>query len=216
MTEQKTVNFGEDLIRIHKVMTRGLRVSVEHSATYSREGYPSPSLAEGFDRYVQALVVLLHVHHHGEDKLGWPFLRQYIPDAPYEDLIAQHATMVETLNHAEAAQQDNDISALHTHLDACNTLWLKHIEIEERIFSVAATGAAMPPDIHAKLIRRFQRHAQLHTRPIPQVVAFTLYNLPPEDRAAMEETVPAIITKLLMPTIWKRAWSPMKPFLLLD
>jgi hypothetical protein len=210
------INFGEDLIRVHKMMTRGLHVSAERSDAYSRGGYPSPKLAEGFDRYVRALVSVLHVHHHGEDKLGWPFLRKYMPEAPYEQLIAQHAAMVEVLDRAEAARRANNLLALHTHLDACKNLWLEHVEIEERAFSIKATAAAMPPETHAKLVRRFQRHAQLHARPIPQVVAFTLYNLSPEDRAAMEETIPALITDVLMPTIWKRAWAPMKPFLILE
>jgi hypothetical protein len=208
------LNFGDDLRRVHMFMTRGLRVSVEQSGRFGREGMPDEDLLEGFDRYVRALVAVLHIHHHGEDRLCWPFLRERLPQAPYETLIAQHATMVEDLEAAELARERRDMAALHVHLDAVNTLWLEHIEIEEGAFSVEATDRAMPPEDHRRLIGKLQRHAQLHSRPIPLVVAFTLYNLPPEERAAMAEAIPGVVTKFLLPVVWKRAWAPMKPFLL--
>jgi hypothetical protein len=159
---------------------------------------------------------MLHLHHHGEDNLGWPFLRDYMPEAPYATLIDQHAAMVESLDPAEEALKRQDLKGLYDRLSEVNRIWLEHIELEESAFSVDATTEAMPTQAHRKLIRRFQRHAQLHGRPIPMFVAFTLYNLPPEDRAAMAATIPGFVTKILMPTIWQRAWAPMKPFLLSD
>jgi hypothetical protein len=208
------LNFGEDLVRVHKVMSRGLRVSVEYSGRFSRESLDDPDLERGFSRYVRALVAVLHIHHHGEDRLGWPFLRQRMPDAPYETLVAQHEMMVEKLDLAEQAQERRDMPALHANLDAVNTLWLDHIELEEGAFSVEATDRALTPKEHRKLIGKLVRHAQLHSRPMALVVPFTLYNLEPGDRAEMAGTVPALVTKFLVPVVWKRAWAPMKPFLL--
>lgn len=205
------MNFGEDLIRVHKMMTRGLEVSTAHSADFAGAG---ADLMTGFDRYVRALINVLHVHHHGEDTLCWPTLHKWMPSAPYTTLVDQHATLAEGLNAAEGARRARDWAAVHAHLDGVRELWLEHIAIEEGAFTIEATARAMPDEDHDRLTRQLVRHAQLNSRPPFLVLAFTLYNLEPEDRAAMASTMPGILTEFLLPVVWRKRWAPMKPFLL--
>jgi len=208
------VNFGLDLIRIHKVMTRGLRVSLAASETPGGGDYPPPDLNGGLGRYVRALLVVLHVHHHGEDDLAWPYLGARMPDAPYETLIAQHATMSALLTEAEAALEAADLGTLRDQLRGVEALWQEHIALEEEAFSVQATADALSPEEQRRVTRKVERHAQLHSWPLRLVVPFTLYNLELEDRVVLKRTMPAFLTKFVVPTVWKPAWAPMKPYLL--
>jgi hypothetical protein len=41
-----------------------------------------------------------------------------------------------------------------------------------------------------------------------------LYNLEPEDRTVLKKTIPGFVTRFVVPVLWKRAWAPMKPYLL--
>ncbi|MGC9523095.1 MAG: hemerythrin domain-containing protein [Anaerolineae bacterium] len=170
------MNFGEDLVRVHKMMTRGLEVSTTHSA----------DLMTGFDRYIRALINVLHVHHHGEDTLCWPTLRRWMPSAPYATLVDQHATLSEGLNAAEGARKARDWAAVHMHLDGVTRLWREHIGIEEGAFTVEATARAMPDEEHDRLTRRLVRHAQLNSRPPFLVLASarTGFTMPPYPAAS--------------------------------
>lgn len=208
-----SINFGEDLIRVHKAMTRGVRVATEHSGRFATP-QPDPQLEVGLDRYVRALVKVMHIHHHGEDRLCWPDLRPWLPEAPYPQLMEEHGVLTQDLESAEAARKRRDWTTVHDHLDRVRTLWADHIAIEEAAFSPSATDAAMPPAAQATLLRRVERHAQLNSMPMALVVPFTLYNLEPADREAMAATIPGFVTTFVLPVIWKPRWAPMKPFLL--
>jgi hypothetical protein len=210
------VNFGADLVRIHKAMTRGLAVSVAASEADGDGRYPPPDLDGGLGRYVRALIAVLHVHHHGEDDLAWPYLRARMPEAPYETLIAQHTTMSERLTEAEAALAARDLGALHAQLGEVDALWQEHVALEEDAFSVEATAEALAPEEQRQVTRKVERHAQMHAWPPRLVVPFMLYNLEPEDRAVLKKTIPGFLTKVVVPTIWKPAWAPMMPYLLVE
>jgi hypothetical protein len=43
---------------------------------------------------------------------------------------------------------------------------------------------------------------------------FLLYNLPTEERAIIAQAMPPIVTRQLVPVVWKEKWEPMSPFLL--
>ena len=209
-------NFGADLARIHKAMTRGLQVSVEAGAGTRGGRYPPPDLDGGLGRYVRALIAVLHVHHRGEDDLAWPYLRTRMPDAPYETLIAQHTTMSARLTGAETALAADDLDALHDQLREIDDLWREHIALEEEAFSVEATAEALAPEEHRTVTRKVERHAQLHAWPPRLVVPFMLYNLEPEDRDVMKTTIPGFVTGFVVPVVWKPAWAPMTPYLLVE
>jgi hypothetical protein len=207
-------NFGADLVCIHKAMTRGLRVSIEASEATGEGEYPPPDLSDGLGRYVRALITVLHVHHHGEDDLAWPYLRARMPDAPYETLTEQHATMSVLLAETETALEGGDVGALSEQLRDVSALWAEHIELEEDAFSIDATAAALSPEEQRQVARNVERHAQMHSWPPWLLVPFMLYNLEPEDRTVLKKTIPGFVTRFVVPVLWKRAWAPMKPYLL--
>ena len=48
-----------DVLRIHRLITRALRVSVDESAAFARDGYPDAAHRQGLIAYVRRLATLL-------------------------------------------------------------------------------------------------------------------------------------------------------------
>lgn len=222
MSESKIPNVGIELLRIHSIITRALRVAIEQSQSFAERGYPSVTMREGFIRYVRSLVAVLDAHHKVEDQLAFPYFRDKFPNAPYDLLMAQHQNIVPMLDQlkttieemAAHAQEGPSLNKLFLLLQRIDEIWHPHIRIEEDHFTVGILGSAIPPDEQIRLIKSFMEHSQQHAKPDFLVVPFLLYNLPPEQRSAMANAMPPIVTEQLVPVAWKAEWEPMKPFLL--
>ena len=91
-------NSGEDLIRIHKAITRGISVSIRNS----QGGGPQTDLRLGYLTYVRALTLVMQGHHSGEDAVAFPFWKAKNPAAPVEQLMDEHHRMVSQLERIEA------------------------------------------------------------------------------------------------------------------
>ncbi|MFZ0442671.1 MAG: hypothetical protein WAL81_08545, partial [Methanobacterium sp.] len=63
MSNENQPNIGEDYIRHHKVMTRGLAVSLQNINEFLQIGKLEKLNREGFLKYVQSFSAVLHGHH---------------------------------------------------------------------------------------------------------------------------------------------------------
>ncbi len=223
MSESNIPNVGVELLRIHSIITRGLRVAIEHSQSFADRGSPSVTIREGFANYVLSLVSVLDAHHKVEDQVAFPYFEDRFPDAPYDLLRTQHQSIVPMLDQLRATieemvahpQEGQIINKLFLLTKGIDEVWHPHIRIEEDHFTVGKLGAAIPPGEQIRLIKLFMEHSQQHAKPDFLVVPFLLYNLPPEQRAVMAGAMPPVVTEQLVPVIWKEKWEPMKPFLLI-
>jgi hypothetical protein len=93
-------------------------------------------------------------------------------------------------------------------------MWHPHIGIEQDYFAPEKVGPLLPPKEHIRLSRLFMEHSRKNSGPDYLVVPFLLYNLAPEERVFFARKMPLIVTRLLVPVIWKKQWAPMRPFLL--
>jgi len=214
MSEMQGPNLGTDTVRIHLVITRGLEVSIEHSAAFALEGFPDGPTREGFAAYVGALVSLLHGHHSGEDELLFPFLQDKLPDGPFGELMAQHEAMVPVLDGVQAALAGEELAELNAALAMMARLWARHIELEEATLAPERLAALIDPAEHGRVGGLLAKHSMEHAEPIYLVAPFVLYNLPPDERAILSQLMPPELTQELVPIVWKDMWAPMKPFLL--
>jgi hemerythrin-like domain-containing protein len=217
-----TPNLGVDLLRIHSIISRGLRTSIEYSERFAKEGYPGNPVREGFMSYVRSLVSILHGHHCTEDELAFPYLKEIMPDGPYDLLMSQHQTMVPVIAELKkvieeqpaSASESSSLSKVRSLLQRIDEFWHPHIRIEEEFLTVERAAAAIAPDEHVRLARLFMEHSQQHTGPDFLVLPFMLFNLPPDQRSSFAELMPPVITEQLVPIVWKEKWEPMMPFLL--
>jgi hemerythrin-like domain-containing protein len=222
MAKVGTPNVGADMVRIHRVITRGLSVSIERSESFAREGYPDAATGEGFLLYVQTLVSVLSAHHLAEDEVAFPYLRAKLPEVPFDQLMAEHRVMEEILEELKAiaeavaaeTQAGDSLHDLNRALTRLADLWHPHIQKEERFYDVEKMAALMDVDEHIRLGQALAEHSQQHLQPPSLGLPFVLYNMPADERATMTQRMPPALTQQLVPVDWKEQWAPMQPFLL--
>jgi hypothetical protein len=222
MSDSNSPNLGVELLRIHAIITRGLRVAIDHAQSFAAQGFPSTKMREGFISYVGSLLSVLDAHHNVEDQLAFPYFRGPFPDAPFDLLTAQHQIMLPLLDQLKntvagmAADPQGDAipDELVLLLKKLDEFWHTHIHIEEENFTVDRLAAAISVEEQIRLINMFMEHSQQHAKPDFLVVPFLLYNLSPENRAAFAKAMPPVVTEQLVPVVWKEKWEAMQPFLL--
>ena len=215
-------NIGEDYIRFHKVMTRGLAVSLKNINEFLINGALEKLNREGFLKYVQSFSSVLHGHHQAEDEKIFPYFKDKLSEVPYERLVSEHVIFNDGLNEIKTGIDNltsgNDelksLKLLKSGLDKIDRIWHSHIQIEntqlyERIGSLNIDLEEM---IRLKI--EDKKFFQKHTGPAYLVMPFVLYNLSPEDRAILSQGSQEMVTKQLLSADWKDKWTPMQPYLL--
>jgi len=211
-----------DLNLIHKVITRGIGVSLENAEKYRASGFPNERTKRGFKDYVRNLVITLENHHHSEDAIAFPVYQRYAPEAPFELLATEHHNMLTILERVEKAlglledpsRESEGLNALHNALGDLSQLWSPHINCEEGHFCARSLLTSIPDIEKVEIGKKISTHAAQNSGPLPLSLSFLLYNLPPDERAAFSHGIPKLVTRFLLPVIWRRRWTPMKPFLL--
>lgn len=214
-------NPAEDLIRIHKVITRGINVGISKGTAYLQNGLPQPLILLGYSIYTLSLTTVLRAHHQSEDQVAFPALRIKLPSAPYDLLTTNHREMeslLVTIQPAiEALSGDTPkvgINVIVENLRKVGANWKKHIFWEEMHFSKDAISAAMDLEEQVHLSQAMGKHSQEHFEPPYWVVPFILFNLESGARVSMAATFLPMVMDEFVPKLWKEKWEPMKPFLL--
>jgi len=212
---------GGDLIRVHRAITRALDVAHKYAARYAAIGYPDTKTLKGYLTYVRCLVRLLHSHHITEDKAMFPHLRDKLPNAPYDLLMAQHHEMDPVLeeikgvlSHTRSAQPIQTMDTLDDALARISEMWRNHIDVEEAHFGPDAIEPFLTIEERKRAGEVTANHSARHQFPLSLMLPFLLYNMSVEDREVMVQLMPGIIS--LMLAIWKPRWNIMAPFLLAD
>jgi hemerythrin-like domain-containing protein len=214
MSEKTKPNIGQDLQRIHRVITRGLAVAQENCRTFAASGFPDDATREGFWKYCQGLEANAHGHHMTEDDIFFPYLKERMPDTDFDELMAEHQEMHGILADMRAAREAGSLADLQRALSRMADLWHPHIEKEETAFSPEIAAEVMTVPEHIEMAQKAAAHSQEHAQPAPLAVPFLLYNLEADDRAHFLAVMPPEVTQQLVPVVWKDAWAPMQPFLL--
>jgi hemerythrin-like domain-containing protein len=204
------------LLRIHKVITRGLKISIRKCDEYiERKGIP-PSEIEGFTRYISTLKWVIHSHHLSEDEIAFPVFKGHLK-APYNRLKDDHEIIVSLLEKVDKCLQElqsNGVGNLRDVLQELYNIWESHIKIEEENFSDEKLREVIGLEEQEKLAEKIAEHGRKNSGPGPLTLPFVLYNLESRDRQAIMTSLPWVVRKVLVPVVWRRQWKPMKPFLL--
>ena len=212
---------ARDLVRIHKVITRGLAISLESGAEFIQAGFPDLRMHHGFADYSLSLTIVLEAHHLAEDNVAFPIFKKKLPQGPYERLSATHKEIEALLVPLRRAVVDvagdkfeASLTLLVDGLRKIAEVWAPHIRMEESIFSLEALSEVMSQEEQASLSIAMGRYSSEHATPAYYALPFVLFNLSGDDRAAMGATIPATVMDDLIMKAWKDQWEPMKPFLL--
>ena len=215
MTESSPLVDG--MLRIHKIITRGINVAIQKCDEYTgKKGIP-PDEAKGFSMYVTTLKNVIHSHHGSEDEIVYPFFKNKI-EAPYARLAEEHNTIEGILLDLEQSLLEissGGAGRLRGVLGELNRLWIPHIRTEEESFIPEKVHTVSGIKEQEKIAKMVGRHSSKNAGPGPLSVPFLFYNLEGAEREAFMIHIPWIVTKVLVPIIWKGQWKPMSPFLLL-
>lgn len=214
-----SLNVGNDLVLIHKVITRALNVSIQNS----RDNDISGNRRSGFTLYVRSLATLLHAHHTGEDELAFPFWKARLPSGPFDELCTQHREMIPYLERIKRwagagldAWQASELEEVHQALSDLGKLWEAHIALEEETVGPEPSRQYLSSSENELLSRQLAEHGQAHSQPNEVVMPFIVFNLATADRAEFIKVLPPVVASELIPVAWKAAWEPMIPFLLVE
>ena len=222
MSNENQPNIGEDYIRHHKVMTRGLAVSLQNINKFLQIGTLEKLNREGFLKYVQSFSSVLHGHHLVENEKIFPYFKDKLPEVPYERLMSEHEIFKDGLQEINTglgqimSENDelNSLKLLKSGFDKIDQIWHPHIQIE----NTQLYGKIGSLNIDFEEMIKIQKDAgeffQKHADPAYLIVPFVLYNLSPEDRTIASQGFPEMVTKKLVPIEWKDKWISMQPFLL--
>jgi hypothetical protein len=211
-----TPDLAQDLVCIHKVITRAIYISLIKGREYLQ-----PQLIHGYSSYFHCLSEVLGSHHRGEDLIAFPAFMKVLPSAPYAQLSADHhavemllVLIPQAITDLSRNTPNKGLKAIVDTLGKLSAIWEPHILLEEHYFSKEAINAVIDLDEQRRIGEAAAKHSQEHSGPPYWVVPFILYNLEHEDRATMAANFPPMILDELVPIVWKDQWAPMKPFLL--
>jgi hemerythrin-like domain-containing protein len=206
----------ESLLKIHKIITRALNVSIQKCDEYlGKSGVPAAE-AGGFLMYVTTLKRVLHSHHLTEDELAFPYFRAKL-EAPFDRLGEDHRTVARllvTLEECLPRLSSGGLGKLREVLGELEGEWAPHIKIEEENVTAEKLNRVADVPEQLRLIKQFEEHGRKNAGPGPLALPFFFYNLEGADREAFLVPFPWMVKKVLVPFVWRAQWKPMRPFLL--
>jgi len=222
MSNENQPNIGEDYIRFHKVMTRGLAVSLQNINEFLQSGALEKLKREGFLNYVQSFSSVLNAHHLVENEMIFPYFMNKLPKVPYERLMSEHEIFKGGLQEINTGldhlMSENDelksLKLTKSGLDKIDQIWHPHIQIENTQLYGRVGSLNIDFEEMIRIQKEYAEFFQDHIDPAYLVVPFVLYNLSPEDRAIVAQGLPEMVTKQLVPIDWRDKWASMQPFLL--
>jgi hemerythrin-like domain-containing protein len=222
MTDENQGDLGTDIIRFHRIITRSLEITIQNVNRFLEIGALEEEKREGFIKYVQSVSTVLNAHHVLENEKIFPYFKDKLPDAPYDQLMAQHkgieALLTQTnggiSNLKSNVEELRSLDLLKTSLEKIGRIWHIHIQIEEEKIFGRVGDLNISLDETNRLREEFSQFFMEHAEPAHVIVPFMMYNLSSEDRAILAQEFPEKVTKQLFSVDWKDEWAPMQPFLL--
>lgn len=222
MSNLNQPNVGEDFIRFHRIITRGLEVGIRNTNEFLKRGSIEEQKREGFLNYVEAFSSFLDGHHKVENQQLFPYFKPLIPDVPYLQLMKEHKVVDSSLKEINSglnslrSKRDviSSLKKLQSGFKKINQIWHPHIQIEETQLFQKVGSLDINRDEMIRIQKKFSEFFQENTGPAYLVVPFALYNSSPEDRAILAQGFPETVTQQLVPIDWKDKWTSMQPFFL--
>ncbi|MGF7117692.1 hemerythrin domain-containing protein [Methanobacterium oryzae] len=223
MTDENQGNLGTDIIRFHRIITRGLEITIQNVNRFLEIGALKEEKREGFIKYVQSFSTVLDAHHIHENEKIFPYFKDKLPDAPYDQLMAQHKGINVLLtqingginNLKSNVDELKSLDLLKTSLEKIDRIWQIHMKTEEEKIFERVGSLNISLEETNRLRAEFSEFFGEHAKPAYLIVPFMLYNLSPKDRVVIAQGFPEIITKQLVNADWKDEWAPMQPFLII-
>lgn len=214
---------GGSLIRVHMIMTRALKVSLESSQSLATRNANHALDHQGFIIYLKCLSSIMYSHHLSEDDVAFPYFHSFLQKAPFDSLTDEHIEMAYYMHKLDKWIKKDELSELKqkdfeevsSYLSKIYELWVPHIMIEQDCLSPGNISSIIEQEENIRLEKEFLEYSKMHQDGLGNlVIPFMLYNLEKPEREIMALDFPWMKRNIIVPIFARKKWKPMEPFLL--
>jgi len=200
---------AQDLVHIHRVITRALNIDIVNGIEYLQTGFPSPNAMLGYTKFNRCLLSIIHSHLQAEELVAFPALRKVLPLAPYAQLTAEHRRIDSLLSLVPDLILDISghapqygLRILIIILRKLSKAWVPHIELEEQYFSHETITEIIDGEVKQDINEMIDRFKLEYSRPPYWVIPFLLFNIDQADRTSLTGDFSSLIYEELNPYRW--------------
>jgi hypothetical protein len=145
----------------------------------------------------RAVGTAIRAHHHMEDEVLLPVLRDKGAEGPWDRIGDDHEAIAAGLD---------DPAALRGRLR-------EHFALEEQALTESFWRGLLSDDEARALGKAISAHAREHLVPTAEQLPLLLYNLTDAERAEFTDRMPAFIVQGLVPFAFRASWRKLRPFM---
>jgi hypothetical protein len=208
-------------LTIHKIISRGLKMSIKGIKRFMKHGFPDDQTREGFLDYVETTALMLETHHLTEDDVAFPYFKDSLPDTHFTWLVEDHDLIngflvdldrsIESIENQENVK--HELQALKETLIKIRKRWNMHKGLEKREFINLIDLQTTHPE-RLKLVDQFFAYNDPLIEPYHLTVPFMLFNLKQKDREQWMKGFSAERLERLESEEWIAEYRGMKPYFL--
>ena len=128
-------------------------------------GFQGEKTRDGFFNYVRSLTSVMNAHHLTEDDIAFPYFRDKLPEADFDDWTYWHGKMAEDLDEINLAVEkcekkdefETELRIIENVLARLNEGWPYHIQPETDDF-INKADALVPVEEQLRLVRQFSEY----------------------------------------------------------
>jgi hypothetical protein len=150
---KRSSSLAQDLIQIHRIITKSLVTATVKGAGYLQAGFPSSADLLGYVNFNRCLLAIFSYHERAEDLVAYPAFRKILPSVPYLQMAEEHRCFEELFSLLPKMLVDLCGPDPETHLRSVIALYRKitklyasHTKLEEAFFSDRIISPVM--DLH--------------------------------------------------------------------
>lgn len=211
---------AHDLLMIHTAQRNYIARVADFASAIGAGRSPGTGTVADFLLYAQGFYTLFHVHHGTEEKVLFPVLRERGQTELVEEYQKQHRALEELalaaeekLNQAKEAPDDPvAFTAFAEATQAMRDKLEEHFSNEECRFTHEFAEEVLDEQSVNDAARRMAEHGKSYSKPPWIILPSILYNLEGEKRMTFIKAMPWILTRVIIPFVWKSKWKPLVPF----
>lgn len=210
-------------LAIHRLISRGVEISLDRIEPFIQEGFPDQSTQEGYLNYIRTLTVMFDSHHKTEDDIAFPYFRNILADTHFDWLFEDHNLITGFIEELwpivasleKGKEVKHHLVLLKEILLKIEDRWSQHLGLEEDEF-VNLIDAKSTDEERSELFEQFSQYNQERLNPHQLTLPFMLYNLAKQDRDVILDTHPDDWFVHINTPEWKYRWQSMSSFFLRD
>ena len=185
-------SLAQDLIQIHRIISKSLLTATVRGAEYLQTGFPSSTDLLGYARFSRCLLAVFSYHEKAEDLVAYPAFRKILPSAPYVQMAAEHRRLEELCSSVPKILVDlcgpdpeDNLRSLIALYRKISKLFASHTKLEEVFFSAKIITPVMDMHLQGEIRKSLVKYQPEGTGSHFWVAPFLLFDINNEDQVVL-------------------------------